>query len=183
MRFIVSLILCLITLYGETLEEKRLADYHSFIIKTQPLSSEMKLEKVNLYFNAFVNELDINNWGYEDYWASPKEFISKGRGDCEDFAIAKYFVLKELGFDPAKMMILIVKVDNLQELHAVLGVKNSAGEIMILDNLSWKILPLTKRTDLKIVRWVNESIVSKTSPTDNREEIDKFRGVIGKIAR
>lgn len=80
-------------------------------------------------------------------------------------------------------MIMIVKVDRMQDFHAVLGVKDSLGEILILDNLSWKILPLTKRTDLKIVRWVNELIVAQTSPTSHRDEVEKFRTVIGKIFR
>lgn len=183
MKLIAALIASSITLYGVSMEEKRLEDYHIFIHKTVPLSSEMKLEKVNNYFNMIVNELDINNWGIEDYWATPQEFIEHGKGDCEDFAIAKYFALKELGFNPSKMMIMIVKVDRMQDFHAVLGVKDSSGEIMILDNLSWKILPLTKRTDLKIVRWVNESIAAQISPTSHRDEVEKFRTVIGKISR
>lgn len=30
-------------------------------------------------------------------WKTPKEFLIDGEGVCEDFAIAKYFTLLELG--------------------------------------------------------------------------------------
>lgn len=38
-------------------------------------------------------------YGVSDYWASPGEFL-KGRADCEDYAIVKYFSLLQLGFAP-----------------------------------------------------------------------------------
>ncbi|MDD2651502.1 MAG: transglutaminase-like cysteine peptidase [Sulfurimonas sp.] len=181
MRFLVVWIFLFLTLVSaqeESIAEKRWSDYRRFMEKTALLSKQVQLEEINGYFNQIVNELDSLNWGEEDYWSTPKEFIIRGKGDCEDFVIAKYFALKELGFDASQMMIIIVKVDNLQELHAVLGVKNQSGEILILDNLSWKILPITKRRDLKIVKWVNESSLKAQ---DQRLETIKFLGVIQKI--
>lgn len=183
MKLLFVLGLAVSFLYSETLGQKRIDDYERFIKETTLLPKDVQLEKVNHYFNAIVNELDIHNWNIEDYWATPAEFIVRGKGDCEDFVIAKYFTLKQLGFDPTKMMIMIVKVDHERDFHAVLGLKNSTGEILILDNLSWKILPLTKRTDLKIVRWVNESIVTKTPQHTNRMEVENFRVVLDKISK
>jgi len=142
-----------------------------------PLNKTVQIEKVNNYFNGIVNELDILNWEKEDYWATPNEFVTRGKGDCEDFVIAKYFSLKELGIEPKNMMLIIVKVDGMKELHAVLGVKNGSSEILILDNLSWKILPLSKRTDLKIVRWVNETYLDKS----DKPEVKLFTQVIKKM--
>jgi amino acid transporter len=46
------------------------------------------------YFTSFVERL---GFGIDDYWMTPKEFFIKGFGDCEDYAIAKYFTLLELG--------------------------------------------------------------------------------------
>ena len=40
---------------------------------------------------------DAEVWGQVDYWASPLETLQSGMGDCEDFAIAKYFTLLALG--------------------------------------------------------------------------------------
>jgi predicted transglutaminase-like cysteine proteinase len=77
-----------------------------------------------------------------DYWATPKEFLMLS-GDCEDYSIAKYFALKQLGLDISKMRIVVVK-DRIRNVgHAVLAVymDNTA---YILDNLSNLVLPHNK---------------------------------------
>lgn len=165
------------TLHAESMGDKRIESYKRFLETIVHDSPTLQMEKVNDYFNQLVNESDRVVWGEEDYWATPKELILQGRGDCEDFAIAKYFALKTLGADPSKMMILIVKADGRPELHVVLGVKQPSSEIMILDNLSWKIVPLGKRKDLKIVRWVNENHLERI---DSQDAI-KLSRVIQKI--
>ena len=69
---------------------------------------------------------DMVNWGQADYWETIHEFLRQD-GDCEDYAIAKYFSLKALGFDPATMRIVIVEDMNLHTPHAVLAVYASAN--------------------------------------------------------
>ena len=57
-----------------------------------------KLDALNQFFNRRIQSReDIDVWGQVDYWASPMEMMEKGAGDCEDFAIAKYFSLVALG--------------------------------------------------------------------------------------
>ncbi|MBV5270206.1 MAG: transglutaminase-like cysteine peptidase, partial [Afipia sp.] len=51
-----------------------------------------QIKDVHLALNAKKYILDINNWGKEDYWATPYQFLKKN-GDCEDYAIAKYMAL------------------------------------------------------------------------------------------
>lgn len=76
--------------------------------------------------------LDPINWKREDYWASPAQFFNKG-GDCEDFSILKYFVLKDLGWRDEQLRIVVVH-DNSRDLpHAVLAVSYKDREF-ILDN-------------------------------------------------
>ena len=53
-------------------------------------------------------------WGVMDYWETPAEFFQKS-GDCEDFAIAKYFALRDLGFPASQMRIVVLK-DTLRNL-------------------------------------------------------------------
>lgn len=183
MKIVILVLLIYLSVKGDTIALKRLDDYARFMTTLSNLPSNMQLEKVNDYFNQIVNESDSVNWGKEEYWATPKEFISRGKGDCEDFVIAKYFALKELGFNTKKMMILVVRVDGMNQLHAVLGVKNETHDILILDNLSWKILSLTKRHDLKIVRWGNESYLSQTFDTTPRPEMNAFKNVIQKMEK
>ena len=57
-----------------------------------------KLAAINQFFNrrvVFASDAEV--WGQTDYWASPLEMLAKGRGDCEDFVIGKYFSLLVAG--------------------------------------------------------------------------------------
>ena len=65
----------------------------------QGLDQVTQIQKVNSYFNALTYQSDSKNYDIEDYWATPYQFLSRAKGDCEDFAAAKYFALRELGFD------------------------------------------------------------------------------------
>ena len=92
-----------------------------------------QLELVNGYVNHTIRYTsDEVAFGRADYWASPAESL-KGRGDCEDYAIAKYASLLALGYTDAQLRIVIVK-DTRKDLgHAVLSVTISGG-MYILDN-------------------------------------------------
>ena len=91
-----------------------------------------QLRKVNKYMNQRRYITDPKNWGKKDFWSTPHEFLSK-RGDCEDYSIAKYWSLKELGWDEMSLRIFAVKDMNLKVGHAVLGVYHG-GKVYILDN-------------------------------------------------
>ena len=103
-----------------------------------------QLSRVNRFVNAFRYRADRSNWGASDYWAAPGEFFSVG-GDCEDFAIAKYFSLKALGF-PVERMRIVVLNDLVRRLpHAVLAV-DVGPYALVLDSLDdeirlWSELP------------------------------------------
>lgn len=102
------------------------------------LSQMEQLRKVNTFWNTWPYREDMANWGKADYWAIPAQFIAKS-GDCEDYAIAKYFTLKALGFDPQKMRLVVLK-DTVRNLaHAVLAVFMD-NDAYILDNLSNVVL-------------------------------------------
>jgi predicted transglutaminase-like cysteine proteinase len=98
-----------------------------------------QLVEVNKFFNRWPYRIDPDAYGILDYWATPREFMEKS-GDCEDYAIAKFCALKQLGFTPDEMRIVVLK-DTIRNLaHAVLAVYLD-GEAYILDNLSNLILP------------------------------------------
>ncbi len=118
---------------------------------------EEKLIKINSFFNQFVSEYDANTWKKEDYWATPLEFTAKGKGDCEDYAIGKYFALKEVGVDKDKLFVMIVKEKTARDHHMVLAyLQHAKSSPLVLDNLSWKILTLEQRIDLKPIYGFNE---------------------------
>jgi predicted transglutaminase-like cysteine proteinase len=108
-----------------------------------------KLERVNNFFNqlAFINDSD--QWGAEDYWATPVQMLASNGGDCEDFSIAKYFTLREMGVPDDRMRLTYVKALQLDQAHMVLTYYPAPdAEPLVLDNLDTAILPSSKRTDL-----------------------------------
>ena len=68
-------------------------DVLGFISQARSLSDAQKLKKVNAFVNRVRYHSDSFLCGTNDYWASSGEFFSRGKGDCEDFGIAKYALL------------------------------------------------------------------------------------------
>lgn len=127
----------------------RLVFWESLLRENIPTDKE-KLQKINGFFNKkiiFVNDVDL--YGVKDYWATPVEFLSRGAGDCEDFAIAKYFSLKIMGVSEEKLRIAYVKSLQYNIFHMVmLYYSTPEAEPLILDNLIDSIKPASERRDL-----------------------------------
>ncbi|MDX1810241.1 MAG: transglutaminase-like cysteine peptidase [Sulfurospirillaceae bacterium] len=116
-------------------------------LKDAPLKK--RLEEVNDFWNQVRYASDKQVWHTRDYWASPWEFLAKDKGDCEDYAIAKYFTLKKLGVDTKKMYFIYVVVKKRREPHMVLGIYEKPNSIpLILDSINYKIFPASQRQDL-----------------------------------
>lgn len=111
----------------------------------QGLSLEA-LRDVNAAVNlAIAFRSDDVVWGVPDYWASPAETAAKGAGDCEDFAIAKFGMLRALGVPSSMMRIAVVKDLRKNIGHALLVVR--AGDVSwILDNQAPDVRPDTAVT-------------------------------------
>lgn len=108
-----------------------------------------KMEKVNDFFNQTPYASDKTTWGESDYWATRYEFIGKDRADCEDYVIAKYFTLKELGVPTSKLYMTYAKSIRYKTAHLVLTYYETPKSIpLVLDNYNFKILPASVRDDL-----------------------------------
>lgn len=128
---------------------KRVTAWRELIEDTKSLPESKKLEAINDFFNQlyFVNDIDL--WGKTDYWATPLEFLGSNAGDCEDFSIAKYFSLRELGVDDKKLRLVYVKAIELNQFHMVVAYyKTPSSEPILLDNINGTIKPASQRTDL-----------------------------------
>jgi predicted transglutaminase-like cysteine proteinase len=138
---------------------QRIENWEELIDKGTKIPDIEKLKKVNHFFNqntAFID--DIILWQKSDYWATPIEFLLKGAGDCEDYSIAKYYTLLEMGVAENKMRITYVKSITLNQAHMVLTYYESPQSIpFVLDNLVDSIKPATERTDLSPVYSFNGS--------------------------
>ncbi|MCP3689386.1 MAG: transglutaminase [Gammaproteobacteria bacterium] len=112
-------------------------------------SVEAKLRGVNRFFNQFQYGTDIDVWGKKEYWARPYEFVGTQQGDCEDFVIAKYFALRQLGIADNQLYLTYVLTSKQNTAHMVLSYfKTSSSVPLILDNSNPRILQATQRKDL-----------------------------------
>jgi len=127
----------------------RLNSWQTFIQNNTAESDLAKLEEVNDFFNRFDFVSDALHWRQKDYWATPIEFLASDGGDCEDFSLAKYFTLKQLGLDEEKINMTYVKAWQLNQAHMVITYYSTPdAEPLVLDNLIAAIQPASKRTDL-----------------------------------
>lgn len=119
-----------------------LRSWRKIIFAAKGLGRREKLVMVNKFFNSWPYKYDQELYGVSEYWASPKEFLRRS-GDCEDYSIAKYFALKELGFKMDEMRVVILRDDIRNIGHAVLVVYEEE-DILVLDSLSDLVLSDSK---------------------------------------
>jgi predicted transglutaminase-like cysteine proteinase len=93
-----------------------------------------RLGWVNRAVNLSVRPMsDWAQYGYADYWASPLQTLRSEAGDCEDYAILKYFALHELGIRSRNLRLVIVQDNQQKAEHAVVAVRYDQ-QWLILDN-------------------------------------------------
>lgn len=111
---------------------KRIA-HHEFldrIIKTQ--------KKINGVFTYEADQTDY--WNHEPNKITFKGILtgklySKYRGDCEDYALAKYWDLVKQGVPRESLRLMLCRFKNTGQWHLVLGITTDArDEPLILDN-------------------------------------------------
>jgi predicted transglutaminase-like cysteine proteinase len=131
---------------------ERMSAWQSMMESARDLSEETKLQAVNEFFNRLRFVDDSALWRVSDYWATPFEFLIKNAGDCEDFAIAKYFSLIHVGVDEERLRLTYVKARDYDQAHMVLTYfATPRATPLVLDNLNPHILPATERIDLQPV--------------------------------
>jgi len=129
--------------------ENRLGKYQTLKEKVIDYELIRKLSHVNSFINKIFSKQDIDSKSSLDHWATPKEFLLQGHGDCEDYAISKYFTLLELNIPKEKLYFGVVKVKGSTTAHMVLMyLENKNSTPLVLDNLSFRVIPLTKRKKL-----------------------------------
>jgi predicted transglutaminase-like cysteine proteinase len=139
-----------------------------------------KIRAANDFFNkntTFVD--DIVHWKQSDYWATPLETLGTGAGDCEDYTIAKYATLLEMGVPMERLRLIYVKAQiggpgsRVFQAHMVLGYYEQPNAIpLILDSLVTDIESAEARSDLHPVfsfngagLWVGNQAQPQIDPT------------------
>ena len=129
--------------------KQRIADWNALQREKRETPEMEKLEAVNSFFNQLEFVDDLPHWGKVDYWATPQEMLASNGGDCEDFATAKYFTLRQLDIPDAKMRLTYVKAVKLKQPHMVLSYyAEPSADPLILDSLVKTILSASERPDL-----------------------------------
>jgi len=136
--------------------EATFRDWQKLLNDTKPLGAMDKLKRVNEFFNRRIQfGEDQQIWGQSDYWATPLETLAKGKGDCEDFTIAKYFTLLNVGVPVEQLRLVYVKAkiggaaSTVTQAHMVLAYYSTPdAEPVVLDNLITDLRPASRRPDL-----------------------------------
>jgi predicted transglutaminase-like cysteine proteinase len=156
--------------YGHDARE-RITDWEKLVNTNRNEHELVKLKLANTFFNNIKYAADEDLWGQRNYWSTPVELLAANGGDCEDYALAKYYTLQAMGVPISKLRLTYVKSLKLNQPHMVLTYYESPEEEpLIMDNLQKLILYATERPDLKPVYsfngdglWMTESIVQKES--------------------
>lgn len=165
-------------LYGPLGAGQQRIDAWQRLLSTQKQQTDLeRLEVVNQFFNRQLRyEEDIDLWHETDYWATPIQSLIKGAGDCEDYAIGKYFSLRRLGIPADKLRITYVKALRQNRAHMVLTYYSSPDAMpLVLDSLIDAIKPASQRTDLLPVYAFNGEGLWLTGAAGNKKVGDTKR--------
>ncbi|MEH6545887.1 MAG: transglutaminase-like cysteine peptidase [Sneathiella sp.] len=122
----------------EDCQSQQMTLWRAKISELRTSSKRNQVQQINRFLNSWRKRTDTENYAVTDYWATPLEFMENG-GDSEDFAIMKYISLKELGFPPANMRVVVTNDVLRNNVHTVLSVRIGNG-IYILDDLNDSVL-------------------------------------------
>ncbi len=137
----------------------RFTAWRDLINKGSAVNDWERIHLANQFFNRQVAyRSDQEHWGKLDYWATPIESLGTGAGDCEDYAIAKYFTLRAMGVADEKLRLMYVRALSVDQPHMVLVYfENPQDYPLVLDNMDLQIKSARDRTDLRPVYSFNAS--------------------------
>ena len=129
---------------------ERTREWQTLINNNKNESVEDQLFNTNRFFNQIEFKDDLAHWGRNDYWATPLVFLGTNAGDCEDFTIAKYVTLLELGIPNEKLRLMYVTATRpTRQAHMVLAYYETPNAVpLVLDNINKRILRASQRRDL-----------------------------------
>ncbi len=150
-------------------------------------AESLTLRKTNEFFNQVPYYNDSVHWGREDYWATPVETLSSFGADCEDYSIAKYLSLKELGIPIERLRITYVRAKDIGESHMVLAYyPRPDADPLILDNLIGEVKPASQRPDLEPVYSFNDDdlwLQSGVTRKGGASQVRLWRDLLERLVR
>lgn len=153
---------------------------------------EKKLMLVNQFFNRHIRYTDdMTLWKKSDYWATPLEVMGERAGDCEDYTIAKYLSLLQMGITNEQLRLIYVKAQiggaqsKIFQAHMVLGYYPTPDSIpLILDSLLNTIEPASNRPDLRPVFSFNSEglwVGNQSTTADPTARLSRWRDLLARV--
>ncbi|WP_182911949.1 transglutaminase-like cysteine peptidase [Sphingomonas cavernae] len=140
------------------------------------LGRDQQIALVNSWVNhrvAYVDEASRRG----DHWSLPSETLLRGRGDCEDYALAKRAMLLALGVDARSLFLVVVRDLVRRRDHAILVVPGDRGAV-ILDNASNRILSATDAAGYRPIfsfadtrKWIHGKPAERSTPLAARQSL------------
>ncbi|MCX7079422.1 MAG: transglutaminase-like cysteine peptidase [Pseudomonas sp.] len=168
--------------------KERIEAWNQMLQREAKQPEREQLRAVNRFFNQQLSfQDDTRIWNQIDYWATPVESLIKGAGDCEDYALAKYFSLRNLGVPSEKLRITYVKALTQNQAHMVLTYYASPGaDPLVLDNLIGEIRPASQRKDLLPVYAFNAEGLylpgaNGGKPSSDSKKLSRWQDVLKKM--
>jgi predicted transglutaminase-like cysteine proteinase len=119
---------------------------------------------INRAINMAIQPMsDLAQWGVVDRWSSPLATLASGRGDCEDYAIAKYVALREAGVAEKDVRLIIVRDLASGDDHAVAAARVDEKWI-VLDNRRLTLIEDTAMAQVEPLFVLDDSGVQRFAP-------------------
>ena len=166
--------------------EVRFSSWAKLITSTLFESNKVKLTRVNTFFNQRIRFAeDMETSGESDYWATPMETLAAGAGDCEDFAIAKYYTLLKMSVPEKQLRLAYARAhlggaaSSLFKSHMVLAYYDRPeAEPLILDNLIDSVEPSSRRPDLQLIFSFNGEGIYHGSATAATQRLSRWQDLM-----
>lgn len=130
-------------------------EWTGLVERLRGLPLRRQLAAVNDAINAHPYVSAVRNWGDPAYWETPFEFM-RANGQCQDYAITKFLLLRELGVPNDRMRLVVLRDVRRQVDHAVLVV-SVEGEELLLDNLIDGVVPASAPANYRAYYSINET--------------------------
>ena len=168
----------------------RVEQWVNLIRQSLSLNEFDKLYVANDFFNNNIRfSSDLSIWQQADYWATPLETLNKTAGDCEDFSLAKYVSLLNMGVPSEKLRLVYVQAriagSKKPIAHMVLAYyPDPNASPYILDNLVQTITRAENRKDLNPVFSFNAAslwVTGKSKAYDSQQRLSKWQNALERI--
>src|SRR5262249_51094722 len=114
-------------------------EWHRLVDLLKPLELRAKVAAVNALLNRYPYVSSAANWHESNHWETPFEFLARS-GQCQDYAIAKFMLLRAAGVPNDLLRIVVLRDTRLALDHAVL-VAYVDGQALLLDNQLPEVVP------------------------------------------